>query len=113
MGSRVQIRLFQMLHFVRDLLFPLFKNSKSGVDDRGHRLRITHTLRRFPRYHFSDKNLNWIEKLQFELRNRVQFSRLFSQFKIPKLVEDKGFKWQQPVGWMLNVSRALSEIRKV
>ena len=26
--------------------FPLLKNSKSGVDDRGHRLRITHTLRR-------------------------------------------------------------------
>ena len=45
MGSRVQIRLFHILHFVRDLLFPLLKNSKSGVDDRGHRLRITHTHR--------------------------------------------------------------------
>ena len=45
MGSRVRIRLFHILHFVRDLLFPLLKNSKSGVDDRGHRLRITHTLR--------------------------------------------------------------------
>ena len=46
MGSRVRIRLFHILHFVRDLLFPLLKNSKSGVDDRGHRLRITHTPRR-------------------------------------------------------------------
>ena len=45
MGSRVRIRLFH-LHFVIDLLFPLLKNSKSGVDDRGHRLRITHTPRR-------------------------------------------------------------------
>ena len=45
MGSRVRIRLFH-LHFVMDFLFPLLKNSKSGVDDRGHRLRITHTLRR-------------------------------------------------------------------
>ena len=36
MGSRVQIRLFHILHFVRDLLFPLLKNSKSGVHDRGH-----------------------------------------------------------------------------
>ena len=46
MGSQVRIRLFHILHFVRDLLFPLSKNSKSGVDDRGHRLRITHTRRR-------------------------------------------------------------------
>ena len=46
MGSRVRIRLFHILHFVRDLLFPLLQNSKSGVDDRGHRLRITHTPRR-------------------------------------------------------------------
>ena len=51
MGSRVRIRLFH-LHFVMDFLFPLLKNSKSGVDDlvtasdRGHRLRITHTRRR-------------------------------------------------------------------
>ena len=30
MGSRVQIRLFDTLHFVRDLSFPLLKNSKSG-----------------------------------------------------------------------------------
>ena len=28
-----------------DFLFPLLKNSKFGVDDRGHRLRITHTRR--------------------------------------------------------------------
>ena len=34
MGSRVRIRLFHILHFVRDLLFPLLKNSKCGVDDR-------------------------------------------------------------------------------
>ena len=46
MGSRVRIQLFHILHFVRDLLFPLLKNSKSGVDDWGHRLRITHTHRR-------------------------------------------------------------------
>ena len=31
---------------MRDLLFPLLKTSKSGVDDRGHCLRITHTRRR-------------------------------------------------------------------
>ena len=30
MGSRVRIRFFEILHFVRDLLFPLLKNSKSG-----------------------------------------------------------------------------------
>ena len=30
MGSRVRIRLFDILHFVRDLLFPLLKNSKCG-----------------------------------------------------------------------------------
>ena len=36
----VRIRLFHILHFVMDFLFPLLKNSKSGVDDRGHRLRI-------------------------------------------------------------------------
>ena len=35
MGSRVRIRLFHILHFVMDFLFPLLKNSKSGVDDRG------------------------------------------------------------------------------
>ena len=39
MGSRVRIRLFHILHFVMDFLFPLLENSKSGVDDRGHRLR--------------------------------------------------------------------------
>ena len=33
-------------HFVMDVLFPLLKYSKSGIDDRGHRLRITHTQRR-------------------------------------------------------------------
>ena len=30
---------------MKDPLFPLLKNSKSGVDDRGHRLRITHSQR--------------------------------------------------------------------
>ena len=30
MGSRVRIRIFDILHFVRDLLFPLLKISKSG-----------------------------------------------------------------------------------
>ena len=40
MGSRVRIRLFH-LHFVMDFLFPLLKNSKSGVDDRGHQDVIT------------------------------------------------------------------------
>ena len=60
MGSRVRIRLFHLhlvmdflfplLEFlVMDFLFPLLKNSKSGVDDRGHCLRITHTLRRSTR----------------------------------------------------------------
>ena len=39
MGSRVRIRLFHILHFVMHFLLPLLKNSKSGVDDRGHRLR--------------------------------------------------------------------------
>ena len=39
MGSRVRIRLFHILHFVMHFLFLLLKNSKSGVDDRGHRLR--------------------------------------------------------------------------
>ena len=46
MGSRVRIRLFHILHFVRDLLFPLLKNSKSGLHDRGHRLRFIHPRRR-------------------------------------------------------------------
>ena len=39
MGSRVRIRLFHILHFVMHFLFPLLKNSKPGIDDRGHRLR--------------------------------------------------------------------------
>ena len=46
MGSRVRIRLFHILHFVMDFLFPLLKNSKSGVDDRGHWLRICQAQRR-------------------------------------------------------------------
>ena len=46
MGSRVRIRLgapFDILRFVRNLLFPFFKNSKSDVDDR---LRFLHARRR-------------------------------------------------------------------
>ena len=46
MGSRVRIRLFHILHFVMDFLFPLLKNSKSDIDDRGHRLRICQARRR-------------------------------------------------------------------
>ena len=53
MGSRVRIRLFHILHFVRDLLFPLLKNSKSGVHDRGHRLRFIHALEEGSRGHIT------------------------------------------------------------
>ena len=45
MGSRVRIRLLHILHFVMDFLFPLLKNSKSGVDDRGHRFGSGSPLR--------------------------------------------------------------------
>ena len=48
MGFRFRIRLFHILHFVRDLLFPLLKNSKSGVDDRGHRFRSGSPLTNYP-----------------------------------------------------------------
>ena len=44
-GPRIRTRLvtrFENLDFVRNLLFPLLKNSKSVVDERGHRLRILH-----------------------------------------------------------------------
>ena len=54
MGSRVRIRLLHILHVVMDFLFPLLKNSKSGVDDRGHRLRITHTLHGLWCYHSNE-----------------------------------------------------------
>ena len=46
MGSRVRIRLLHILHFVMDFLLPLLKNSKSGVDDLGHWLRICQAHRR-------------------------------------------------------------------
>ena len=55
MGSRVRTRLvtqYENLDFVRNVLFPLLKNSKSalmsGVTDekRGQRLRILHALHR-------------------------------------------------------------------
>ena len=42
MGSQVRIRPgapFDILHFVRNLLFPFFKNSKSDVDEQGQHLR--------------------------------------------------------------------------
>ena len=45
MGSWVRIRLgapFDILRFVRTLLFPFFKNSWSDVDERGYRLRFFH-----------------------------------------------------------------------
>ena len=48
MGSRVRIRLLPILHFVMDFLFPLLKNSKSGVDDRGHRFRSGSPLTNYP-----------------------------------------------------------------
>ena len=56
MGSQLRIPLFHILHFVRDLLFPLLKNSKFGADDRGHRLRITHTWRRICNQIFKKKD---------------------------------------------------------
>ena len=48
MGSRVRIRLFHILHFVMHFLFPLLKNSESGVDDRGHRLRSGSSVTNLP-----------------------------------------------------------------
>ena len=54
MGSRVRIRLFHIFHFVMDFLFPLLKNSKSGVDDRGHRLRSGSPLK--PGFHKANFN---------------------------------------------------------
>ena len=48
MGSGVRIGHFHILHFVRDLLFPLLKNSKSGVDHRGHRFRSGSPLTNYP-----------------------------------------------------------------
>ena len=40
MGSWVRIRLFDILHFVRDLLFPLLKNSKSGSQCQDRRTGV-------------------------------------------------------------------------
>ena len=46
----VRIRLgaqaFDILRFVRTLLFPFFKNSWSDIDERGHRLLFFHARRR-------------------------------------------------------------------
>ena len=39
MGSQVRIRMaarFNILRFVRNLLFPFFKNSEPDVDERDH-----------------------------------------------------------------------------
>ena len=44
MGSRVRIRLVYLLRSSFFLL-PFLNNSKYGVDDRGHRLRICQALR--------------------------------------------------------------------
>ena len=49
MGSRVRIRLLHILHSVMmDFCFPLLKNSKSGVDDRGHRFGSGSPLTNYP-----------------------------------------------------------------
>ena len=49
MGYRVQIPLLHILHFVMmDFLFPLLKNSKSGMDDRGHRFGSGSLLMNYP-----------------------------------------------------------------
>ena len=49
MESRVRINLcapFDILRFVRNLLFPFLKNCKSDIDERGHRLRFFCARRR-------------------------------------------------------------------
>ena len=48
MGSWVRIRLLHIFHFVMDFLFPLLKNSKTGVDDRCHRFRSGSPLTSYP-----------------------------------------------------------------
>ena len=59
MGSRVRIRLLHILHFVMmDFLFPLLKNSKSGVDDRGHHFGSGSPLTNFP-HAAAEPHLNW------------------------------------------------------
>ena len=63
MGSRVRIRLFHILHFVMDFLFPLLKNSKSGVDDRGHRLRICQARRRLDLLNYIKLDLTVLSSL--------------------------------------------------
>ena len=74
MGSRVRIRLFHILHFVRDLLFPLLKNSKSGIDDRGHHLRITHTSRRSASFHISLHILLAVVEYLLNIDDEYKFS---------------------------------------
>ena len=71
MGSRVRIRLFHILNFVMDFLFPLLKNSKTGVDDRGHRLRICQAPRRQ-----TDRDMGSASKISYtqeRFRKRRQF----------------------------------------
>ena len=49
MGSWDRFRLLHILHFVMmDFLFPFLKNSKSGVDDRGHRFGSGSPLTNYP-----------------------------------------------------------------
>ena len=45
-GSNPSGAPFDILHFVRNLSFPLLKNFKSVVDDWGHRLCFFHVSRR-------------------------------------------------------------------
>ena len=54
MGFWIRIRLFHIFHLLMDFLFPLLKNSKSGVDDRGHRLRSESPLK--PGFHKANFN---------------------------------------------------------
>ena len=64
MGSRVRILLLHIFHFVMmDFLFPLLKNSKSGVDDRGHHFGsgspLTNYPHALPRMHLAVSFMAW------------------------------------------------------
>ena len=106
MGSRVRIRLFHILHFVRDLLFPLLKNSKSVVDDQGHRLRITHTPHHeLPKFNErpgrSFDQIRYLKSLTFcrtailealrshfaKIAHKVAKSKIFQKFKLNRNVQ--------------------------
>ena len=80
MGSRVRIRLFH-LHFVMDFLFPLLKNSKSGVDDRGHRFRSGSPLTNYPHATASDIGKCLKKSIHCLISNRTkEFCQNFSYF---------------------------------